>query len=540
VPANHKFKLNSLRLFKVLALAALLSEPLAHCGTNPVSATLEIVSPPNSTVGLDDSFTITVVAHGRSVTLLGATFDIRDDATGKVLNDAFSLQSDKNGPLLAETPATVYFHVDQSKLTYTLSANASLVLLFKAQDSAPAVPTSAWKFTLVRGGAELSVSSRPNEVTRPYPFRPFHLAVEDKACLWYTLSPPPFSLAKQGKRVTGDPFTTRADASSPQNVTIDAVFSTDNRLCFDATIPSQLPELKAKFRVQDISLKKPVDFEADLRIKDHWGWRFLAAVVATVPAFLVVLWTTTIRRRILNRNQRDELTGRLAQFLASNPALANHDSVVFIRQMIVDSGNEDKAGDFDSSAQNLASASSRMDQLVATPPAVPTPVSQSGQAIRILNPPNWIVSGRRVSFTIGQPDPNWPKAGGTYVWSVADSDGNTETQSSPAVDQRSFSHNFSKSGPFTVTVTVNGANPESRAFNVLSEPPPGAIKSFKIAQYAIYAFTFLLAAGTAYVSTQDLLTFGTFGDYLRLFMNVFGVSGSAGGVATVLTAIRGR
>ena len=91
-----------------------------------------------------------------------------------------------------------------------------------------------------------------------------------------------------------------------------------------------------------------------------------------------------------------------------------------------------------------------------------------------------------------------------------------------------------------VTVQVNGANPQARGFVVLTAPPASVIEQFNIVQWSVVAITFLLAAGTAYISTQDATTFGTFGDYFKLIANAFGVSGGAGGVATVLSAVKGK
>jgi hypothetical protein len=495
------------------------------------------VNQPDSAFDRDGIFKITVVAHGFPVTLEGALFTVTDDATGKDLSSAFSLP--RNTPAIpAEKYADVSLQVEKQGLAMTTSAKGGLVLLYKAGDSPKMLASSRWGFKVIHAVPELTVSSRPNDVIRPIPFSSLPVtAAHDMACISYQLSPASLPVSpKLG--VSGDAFTARADASRPQGVKIDAALSS-GKVCFDTVIPGQYTELKAKFHLDDPSIKKPVDFDADLRVKDHWTWRALAALLATLPALALIYWTTTIRRRILNRNERDEVTNRLAQFLASNPGFGDDNSVTLIRQMILDSAVEDKTGDFDDSAQSLASANTRLDQLTTTSPTVSVPLSQSGQAIRILNPASCVVSGRKISFVIGTPNAQWPANSGTYRWTLAAADG-TIIAGIAGVELKRFDYTFKTGGPYVITVGVNGANPESRSFNVLSEPPQSIIEEFKIVQWSVVAITFLIAAGTAYASTQDASTFGTFGDYLNLIAKAFGVSGGAGGVATVLSAVKGK
>ncbi|MGA9673290.1 MAG: hypothetical protein WBQ94_29130 [Terracidiphilus sp.] len=523
---------------KSLALGCMFACSMAPAATSSTPPRLDIVNQPDSVLPLDDSLTITVVAHGLPITLKAAVFAVTDDATGKDLSSAFSLPVNCDCPIKAEYKSTISIQVDKKMIAQTVSAKGGLILLYKAGDSPSMVSSARWGFALVRSLPELTVSSRPNIVTRFLPFSPLTLTADKgTACQSYHLSPVLLSIPEDLK-VSGDAFTATSEASRPPGVKIDAIFSPE-QVCFRTTIPGEYTELKARFHLDDPSIKKPVDFDADLRVKDHWAWRGFAALLATFPALALIYWTTTIRRRILNRNQRDEVANRLAAFLASNPALGNHDSVVFVRQMILDSTVEDKTGDFDASVQSLSSATSRLDQLFASPPTASIPVAQSGQAIRILNPASCIVSGQKISFVIGQPNTNWPANGGTYEWTLANSRGST-IASRKGVELKRFDHSFDSAGPFVVTVTVDGANPESRDFDVLAELPASIIEQFKIVQMSMVVITFLVAAGTAYVSTQDASTFGTFGDYFKLIANSFGVSGGAGGVATVLSAVRGR
>jgi hypothetical protein len=523
---------------KSLALVSLAASLPPDVGAGPGAGRLDIVNPPNALLNLDAPLTITVVARGLPITLQGAVFAVTDDLTGKDLSSAFSLSLEQTTSIKAETASKILISVSKQSLGQTVSATGGLIFLYKAGKSPELVASSSWGFKMTHPVPDLTVSSRPNDITRMIPFTPVVLTAADKtACLSYQVSPALLPIPPD-LTVTGDEFTAKADGSRPEKGKIDAVF-TPSQLCFETNIPGPYTELKAKFHLQNPSVKKPVDFDADLRVKDHWLWRALAALLATLPSLALIYWTTTVRRRILNGNEREAVANRLALFLSSNPTLGNHDSVVFVRQMILDSVVEDRTGDFDASVQSLASANSRLDQLVANPPTVSVTVSQSGQAIRILNPPSCLVAGSKISFVIGEPNANWPTSGGTYAWSVVGADG-TVVASSEGVELKRFDCKFSTSGSYDITVAVNKANQESRNLAVLAEPSPGIMETFKIIQTSVVVITFLIAAGTAYATTQDAITFGTFGDYIKLIASAFGVSGGVGGVATVLTAVRGH
>jgi len=523
---------------QTLTFVCLCANNIAWAQAVAATAKLDVLNQDGSTADRDGPFTITVVARGLPITIERALFTVTDNLTGSVLDSAFSLPVDGKSRIDPEHVATLSINVEQPKLAHTTSATGGLILFYKAGDSPNVLASARWGFKLVHAVPDLIVSSRPNDVTRYIPFAPVPVTLTNgAACNSYHLSPASLPKSKIPTWL-GDAFTAGTDASRPQGVNIDAVFNT-NDVCFETTIPGQYTELKAKFHVDDPSINKPVDFDADLRVKDYWAWRGFAAFLATIPALALIYWTTTIRRRMLNRNQRDEVTNRLAQFLASNPGLGDDSSVTLVRQMILDSTVEDKIGDFDASAQSLASASSRLDQLFAAPPTDSVPIAESGQAIRILNPASCVVSGRKVSFVIGQPNTNWPANQGVYTWTL-ETPGGATFASGSGVDLKRFDHTFDSGGPFVVKVDVDGANQESRDFDVLTEPPASVIEQFKIVQSSVVLITFLLAACTAYVSTQDATTFGTFGDYFKLIANAFGVSGGAGGVATVLTAVKGR
>lgn len=520
----------------VIVKAVLFVGLVAGAQANPQTGRLEILNAGDSTVNLEGPFTVTVVARDTPITVEKALFKITDDATGSDLSPAFTQSINDASPIEAEHWRDISFLPDQQKLSRITSAKGSLTLWYKTGVSAKLLPTAAWVFKLTHAVPGLTVSSRPNDLIRYVPFMPLTLpSKHQKACQQIYFSPGSLAIPSLPD-LSGDPFTPGADASRPQGVGIDANF-TQNQVCFKTTIPRQIMELKANFHLDSSAIKSPVDFTADLRVKDHWIWRAVAALLATIPALFLIVWTNTIRRRILNRNERDEVTSRLAQFLAANPAFGNDSSVTFVRQLIVDSIVENKTGEFDASKQSLDSAGSRIEQLFTSAATGPTPLSQSGQAIRILNPASCVVAGRKISFVIGKPNPNWPANGGAYLWILTTPDG-TEVERREGVELKRFDHTFEESGPFTVTVSVNGASPESRQFTVLTEPPASVIERFMIVQWSVILITFLLAAGTAYVSTQNAPTFGTFADYFGLIAKAFGVSGTAGGVATVLSAVK--
>jgi hypothetical protein len=502
----------------------------------PQTGKLDILNASDSTVNREGPLTITVVARDQPITLVKAMFKITDDVNGNDLNEAFPSSIAGSSPIEAEHTRDISFSLNQQKLSQITSAKGSLTLWYKAGSSPKLLPSAAWGFKLIHAVPSLTVASHPNDLIRYFPFTSLIITSKNQdACQQIYFSPGSLEIPSLPNS-SGDPYPAATGASRPQGMNIDASF-THNQVCFNTKIPGQYTELKAKFHIDNPSIKSPVDFDADLFIKDHWVWRALAAVLATFPAFALIVWTNTIRRRILNRNQREEVMSRLAQFLAANPAFANDSSVTFIRQLIVDSTVEDNTGQFDASQQSLQSASSRIEQLFTSATTGPTPLNLSGQAIRILNPASCILTGRKISFVIGQPDSNWPANGGKYLWILTKPDG-TEVEKRDGVELKRFDHTFNEGGPFAITVSVGGANPQSRQFTVLTAPPASVIERLKIVQASMLLITFLLATGTAYVSTQNAATFGTFADYFGLIAKAFGISGTAGSVATILSAVK--
>jgi hypothetical protein len=274
-------------------------------------------------------------------------------------------------------------------------------------------------------------------------------------------------------------------------------------------------------------------------VKDGWKARAVAAFLATLPAFLLLYWSSTVKRRLVNQNHRDSVTNRLAQFLSANPQLANDANVVFVRQMILDSSAEDSAGDFDVSAQSLASADGRLLLLTTAVPSAAVPLAAGGEAIRVATAPDRLLSGEQVKFIIGQPNSNWPAVGGLYDWAVTSAQGDVIAERR-GIGLTRFACVCPAEGRFHVSVSVDHANTETRDVTILQRPGPGIIESFKLVQLAMIAATLLLGFGTAYVMTESQATFGTVGDYVRLAASAFGISGGTGSVATILSSIRQR
>jgi hypothetical protein len=495
---------------------------------------VDVVTPPDASFDIDAPFSFQVLARGAPVVLEGAVFAVVDDSTAKSLNSAFSLASaTKVG---TQIPTTIPVTVDKKALENTVSAKGALFLQYHAETSNKADTGQRWTFLLIRAAPDVTVVSHPITITRQVPFTTLLMAPgQTNACLSYQATPTPL---REGTTVPGEVFTAGTDASRIAGLTIQGKVSAGDQMCLNTSIPGQYTELKGRLWLRPPKVKKAADVDLDLRVKDAWGWRAAATLVATAFALGFIYWTTTVRRRLLNGAQRGEVSNRLAQFLAANPTLANHDSVGFVRQLILDSNVDDREGEFDLSAQSLASASSRLDMLVAAPPAAPAAVAASSQAIRVVNSPQRLLTGEKIIFLIGKPNTNWPAVGGLYRWTVASS--GKPIASEQGVDVQRFAHIFESIGAFQVQVNVDGANPETRDLTILQRPSPGMVEKFRIAAVAVVLMTLLIAAGTAFMATQDALTFGTIGDYLKLLATAFGVSGSAGGAATIFTAIRGR
>jgi hypothetical protein len=227
----------------------------------------------------------------------------------------------------------------------------------------------------------------------------------------------------------------------------------------------------------------------------------------------------------------------LAQFLSAHADLSNHDSVVLIRQAILNSSVNDETGEFDAAVHELDSASTRLDQLVAAPPTIAVPLDTSGQAIRIVNPPEQLISDEPVTFVIGKPNVGWP-ASGMYKWTI--SSAATAIHQVSGVDLKRIRYRFEQAGTYHVAVDVDGKNAETRDVAILRAPSKTFIERFRLIRAAMIAVTFAIAAGTAYVTTQDAPSFGTFGDYLKLFTNALGIAGGTSSVATILSALRGK
>jgi hypothetical protein len=302
-------------------------------------------------------------------------------------------------------------------------------------------------------------------------------------------------------------------------------------------IPATYVQLKGTLQLRPPDVKKAVDVPFDLRVRDRARWRLGAAAISALLGLLLVYWSTIAKRRLLNQAARDDVTQRLAEFLAGRPALATDSSVQLIRHLIVNSRFQDRIGQFDEAQQSLADAASRVTQLVTAPPAAPTPLVQGAETIRIANPADRRAANANMMFVIGQPDPQWPASGGTFEWTLSASDGTTIAQTS-GMDLRQFQHVVPRTDLYTVTVTVDGVHPAARQFSVGPPVSRTVADRFQLVQVATLFATFVLAVASAYLMT-DTMSFGTVGDYVKLVGTAVGLSGGTGSAATILSALRG-
>ena len=153
-------------------LVCLFMNAPAGAQTAPATAKLDVLNQDGSTVDRDGPFTITVVARGLPITIERALFTVTDNLTGSVLDSAFSLPVDGKSRIDPEHVATLSINVEQPKLAHTASATGGLILFYKAGDSPNVLTSARWGFKLVHAVPDLTVSSRPNNVIRYFPFAP--------------------------------------------------------------------------------------------------------------------------------------------------------------------------------------------------------------------------------------------------------------------------------------------------------------------------------------------------------------------------------
>jgi hypothetical protein len=296
--------------------------------------------------------------------------------------------------------------------------------------------------------------------------------------------------------------------------------------------------LKGKVRIAPPSVMQAVDLAPVFLIKDHWFWRLLTACIAYGLALLVYVLTTGVRSRLEHRATRASISLRLARFLATNPAFTDHDSVVFIRQLLLDSEQQDRREDFDVAADTLTSADSRMSQLETTPPAAPSVVNApSAPEIRVLNAPDRIISGRTLSFQIGSRPVEWIP-GSVFHWEIGQSAGNM-VDAGTGSEKTSLAHFFVSNklaANWTIEVTANDVS-KSRII-ALAADDRGVIKRLRSLNLLPHLLAMVLAVLAAYLATNSAESWGASSDYINLFLASFGVSSGAQSFAVLLQAVR--
>src|SRR5262249_16874172 len=148
-----------------------------------------------------------------------------------------------------------------------------------------------------------------------------------------------------------------------------------------------------------------------------------------------------------------------------HPLLANHDSVVFVRRLLLDSDLQDKAGEFDSAELAINSASTRIDALVASPPDAPAVlISQGAQGIRIFEHHSDQVARRSLSLIIANPDVAWTPTD-TFTWTITP----PGTIIASSVNLRAVRYRFDKAGPYTVNVMAHNVS-QQRQIQIAPAP----------------------------------------------------------------------
>jgi hypothetical protein len=321
----------------------------------------------------------------------------------------------------------------------------------------------------------------------------------------------------------------------PHGATVDASAKLDAkkenpRICFSVTFPGEVNALRSTVWIEPPHVSTETPIGARFDIKDHWLWRALAVIVAYSLALALTWIVTHFRTRLLNDSKRSALRSRLNVFLAAHPNFSNDASVVLIDKLLDQSSVQDKEGDFDSSAQSLSSAETRVTALETSPPAQPTPLADGTEAIRVLDPQETQAAGARLTFLVAKPDPSWQPTD-TLTWSV---DG---TVMSSGVDLLSTRFRIATPGRHVVIVT-NGTTPVSRTLVIQRRPRRSIVTELKLTDRFPYAVGFLVAIATGYAMTASAESWGTPADYATLLAAAFGLSSGVQGLAPLISQLR--
>jgi hypothetical protein len=302
-------------------------------------------------------------------------------------------------------------------------------------------------------------------------------------------------------------------------------------ICFHVTFPGEFTALRGSVWTEPPKVAAETPIAANFRIKDHWKWRALAVAIAYGLALLLTWVMTHVRRRLLNDIRRSTIRGRLDRALAANPALAGSATVVFVQELLAQSVVQDKAGDFDDSAQSMTSAEGRMDTLESATP--PQPVSLGASqvpAIRVLDPQANQIAGARLTLLIESP----PWAKGTLLqWSVDNS------IIASGVDLYRVNHAFPKAQDYNIQVVDHaGVTPLNRVLVIVNPGKRSLAARLQLTDMLPYAIGVLVAIATGYAATASAESWGTPGDYAVLLGAAFGVTAGVQGLAPLVTLLR--
>jgi hypothetical protein len=375
--------------------------------------------------------------------------------------------------------------LDEQWMRKAVSAKGTVSVAYRVpMGGTPGV--QAWKIEIDRPVSDVRVGPT-QEVTlqfvRPLPF----VSHTDQRCSVYRLTP--------GGDVLPDKLSLLADligsgdssAVQPRGAEVHASASFDSKngdskICFDVTFPGEVNSLRSTVWLEPPYVSTETAIGAKLKIKDSWGWRALAVLIAYGLALLLTWVVTHFRTRLLHDAKRSALRDRLGAFLAAHPDFGNDASVVLIGMLLDQSTLQDKENDFDSAGQSLTSAESRLTAL-ETAPGTPVPLADmAAEPIRILDPQETQMAGAWLTLLVAKPDPAWTPAD-RLTWSV---DG---TEVSSGVNLLRIRQLFT-AGRHTVTVS-NGSHLLSRDLFIQPPPSRSLLTKLKLTDLLPYAVGFL-------------------------------------------------
>jgi hypothetical protein len=311
------------------------------------------------------------------------------------------------------------------------------------------------------------------------------------------------------------------------------------RIYFHLVVPRGVTTIQGSILAEAPDVGATTELSPLFYIKDSPSCRLAAVLFAYALSMVLFLANTRLRQTLLHRGTRAKLTGRLTQFLATRPDLANLDSVTFARELIAESDAADRAGQVDLADSDLQAAAGRIDGVIASPPQLPVPpvagavpAAPAEPAIRIAHPPAQQTANRSLKLIVTNPPADW--AGPRLIhWDFG------HQQPVEGMNLLSIRHAFPQ-GSVTVTVSAEGShNLVTRTVAIGPPPQPGFLVSLRAIDYVTHGTGMLLAVLTAYAATSAADAWGTSGDYISLLATAFSVGTGVQGLRAVITAVRG-